>query len=199
MFEQVALAKVSASRHIASMTDAKPHPHELSKQYDYALEQLYLAEWPDAVPEYKNRHRCCLCRDRERDNDSRKMLEKVFPSYLFHLLVFAGAIPPRSKLLFCLLTGCWIGYCVLLGFVACITTFAFNMNLWCLLTENCQMPTGQRFNFTYSLKLIFTFLPTIVTVVFVQTYLRDLLQSRELRTLITSVKPDRILKPDRHW
>lgn len=77
-----AVTAAAVTSHLAVLKHERPQPEILSDQYDSELETLYVKEWPNAVPEYKNKHRCCH-RDPERDNDSRTILKKVFPPYLF--------------------------------------------------------------------------------------------------------------------
>ena len=193
------LAKTSVTFRTSGQKDVKPCHKGLSTQYDNALQTLYLAEWPNAVPQFENEHRCCCRRDLERDNDSRKMLKKIFPSYMFYLLTFAGAIPPQSKLLLCLVTGFWIGCCVFLGQIMLSGIIQFIIRLLCRLDENCQIPTDLKFGLTTLVSLLFFFFLAFLSIVLVHTSLRDLLQSRELRTLISSIGLHRIRALQRDW
>ena len=193
------LAKTSIPLRTNGLKDAKQCHEALSTQYDNALQKLYLVEWPNAVPQFRSKHRCCCRRDLERDNDSRKMLKKIFPSYMFYLLTFAGAIPPPSKLLLCFVTGLWIVCSGLgLGFMIAGTT-AFTISVSCRWNENCQIPTDIQFGFTTVVSLLFFFFLAFLSIVLVHTSLRDLLQSRELRTLISSIGLHRIRALQRDW
>ena len=193
-----ALAAGSVTSHIAGLKHARPQPKDLSTQYDSALERLYLAEWPDAVPKYKNEHGCCCRRDPERDRDSRDMLKTVFPPYLFCLLTFAGAIPPRHKPLLYFVTAFWIAFCAILSFAGVASGSSFIMNLFCLLDGHCQLDDTQ-LDLSLTISLLFFTISTFLLIVLVHTYLRDLLQSPELRTLISSVGPGRIRNPESYW
>ena len=198
---EVALTKVYALSQISALKDSKPHPKELSEQYDNALEESYLNYWPKAVPEYDNEHRCCCCcRDPERDNHSREVLQKIFPPYLFHFLTFAGAIPPRSKSLLYFFTGYWIFFGFFPGYIMLTSSSAFTIRLFCnFFDENCQVAGFTQFGFTAVISLFFFHVPALLSIVLVHTYLRDLLQSRELQTLISSIGADRMRKPEDYW
>lgn len=193
------LAKTSIPFRTSGLKDVKPCHKGLSTQYDNALQKLYLAEWPNAVPQFENKHRCCCSRDLERDNDSREMLKKIFPSYMFYSLTFAGAIPPQSKLLLCFVTGFWIVCSGFLGQIMIAAIPLFIVNSLCRLDENCQVPADGNFGFTTIISLLFFFLLTFFSIVLVHTSLRDLLQSRELRTLISSIGLHRIRALQRDW
>ena len=193
------LAKTSIPLRTSGLKDATPCHKGLSTQYDNTLQQLYLVEWPNAVPQFEGKHRCCCRRDLERDNDSRKMLKKIFPSYMFYLLTFAGAIPPPSKFLLFFVTVLWIVCSFFLGQIMMAGTTAFIITLSCRLNENCQVPAAGNFGFTTMISLLFFFLLSFLSIVLVHTSIRDLLQSRELRTLIASVGLHRIRALQRDW
>ena len=193
------LAKTSITLRTSGQEDVKPCHKGLSTQYDNALQTLYLAEWPNAVPQFENEHRCCCRRDLERDNESREMLKTIFPSYIFYSLTFAGAIPPKSKCLLCFVAGFWIVCCGVLVQIMNFGTAAFIVNLLCRLDENCLVPADGNFGFTTMISLLFFFLMTFLSIVLVHTSLRDLLQSRELRTLISSIGLHRIRALQRDW
>ena len=195
----VSLAKTSVPFGTRDLRDAKPWHKGLSTQYDKALQKLYLVQWPNAVPKFEGKHRCCCRRDMERDNDSRKMLQKIFPSWIFYLLTFAGAIPPQSKFLLWLVTGLWIGCSVFLGQIMFYCTIQFIIRLLCRLDENCQIPADVKFGFTTVVSLLFFFSLTFLSLVLVHTTLRDLLQSRELRTLLSIVGLHKIRALQRDW
>ena len=145
--------------------------------------------------------RCCH-RDPERDNDSWKILKKVFPPYLFYFLVFAGAIPHRNKPCFAVMATFWICFSCLLGFFAFISISTFAMNVRCNLDANCQTATsGSKSEWGYSMLIAFVFAvaANILSIALVHTYLRDLLQSHELQTLISSVRPGRIRETTHGW
>ena len=55
------------------------------------------------------------------------------------------------------------------------------------------------FGFTAVISLFFFHVPALLSIVLVHTYLRDLLQSRELQTLISSIGADRMRKPEDYW
>ena len=194
--------KVSVSSQIAGLKHERPQPEAITDQYDSKLEQIYLQEWPDAVPKYKNKHRNCCCRDPERDDDSREMLKKLFPPYVYYLLVFGGAIPPRSKACFYFVTAFWILLTSWLfwAFGAYVTSTI--LLLICRFDATCQTasPTTYRqIDFSALIALILSSIPVVMSIILVHTSLRDQLQSRELRTLIASDSIHRIRNPEGYW
>ena len=177
----------SLTPHIANAT---AQPSDLSTQYDSSLEQLYLEEWPGAVPKYTNNHRCC-CRDLERDQHSWETLKKVFPPFLFYLLVFAGAIPCPRKPCFYLVTIFWILLWSIHVFFSLNALSTTVVHVLCYFKANCQVAT-KVFGLTNLIAYVLGDGAFLMQIIFVHTFLRDLLQSRELQTLIFSVHPDRI-------
>lgn len=176
----------------------KPLAKTIRDQYDKALTRVYLREWPDAVPKFENQHRCCCRRDPERDHHAWETLKKVFPWYIFYLMVASGAIAPRSKAGLAAVTGIWCFYCLLLIYTATMTIFLIDKYALCLLGPNC-IPRDTTFSFTALIAMFLSDLSNILTIILVQVCGRKLLQSRELLTLIFSVDPARVRKPKWQW
>ena len=193
----------STSFAITHTNDKKPRTKSLSRQYDMALEKSYQDEWSNAIPKFKNEHLCCCCcccfRDIERDNDSREMMRKTFPSCLYYFAILAGAIPPPSTGPLLIVTGLWILCGAMLGFYLFVGVFTFDIALSCRFDATCQVPDNGKLSLTMQISLLFYFFPTLLSIVLVQTRLRHLLQSREVRTLISIVGPERIRTLRFHW
>ena len=193
---------VSVAGHVSTLKHAREQPKALTTQYDSELEQIYLQEWPDAVPEYKHKHLGCCRRDPQRDNDSRELLKKLFPPYMHYLLAFSGAIPPRSKACFYFVTSFWTLF-------ACALSLNFiNNTAWIMALLTCRFDAGcqtaalfsyRQVDFSASIAVALANLPAILSIVLVHTYLRDQLQSRELHTLVASASVDRIRNPEEYW
>ena len=189
--------QVAVLSHIAKLKHVRPQPEDINDQYDSALERLYLHEWPDAVPKYQNNHQCCR-RDPERDNDARKMLRKVLPKYVFIMFFFAGAIPANAKWKSVVVTTLWALYSCYMIYSMAMTAILFAQHALCFFDPNC-MPFDTSFSFTALIALFFSYLSHILTIIFINTSLRDLLQSREMQTLICCVHPARIREPKSYW
>ena len=194
--------KISVSSQVAGLKHERPQPKAITKQYDSELEQIYLQEWPDAVPKYKNKHRNCCCRDSERDDDSREILKKLFPPYVYCLLVFGGAIPPRSKACFYFVTALWILLTLWLCFAFLANVNGTIVLLICRFDATCQTAdhmTYRQVDFSVAIANILASIPAAIAIILVHTSLRDQLQSRELRTLIASDSIHRIRNPEGYW
>ena len=150
------------------------------------------------MPPHANEHRVCCRHDPERDNYAYQRLKEVFPKYMFYNIVGSGAIPPRSKAGFAILTGIWIFYSCYLIYKTTITTFLIVVQSRCLFDPNC-MPTDPTFSLTALIAMLIGDLSHLLSILLINTYLRDLLRSRELQTLLFSVGPYRIRKPTRYW
>lgn len=191
-------SEIAAACRAGDLKHVRPLAESIQDQYDNALVRVYLHEWPDAVPKFTNNHRCCCRRDSERDHHAWEILKEVFPRYIFVLMVASGAIAPRSKISLAVVTGIWGFYCLVLIYTATVTINLIDKYSLCLLGPNC-IPRDATFGYATFIASFFSDLSNIVTMILVQTYVRDLLQSRELLTLIFSVDPARIRKPKWHW
>ena len=191
-------SQLSIIKHISNLKHARPQAEPLSIQYDNALTQLYLHEWPDAVPKYKNNHRCCCRRDPKRDHDARHILKQVFPPYLYYILVMSGAVPPASMSLFGIVTLIWILWVIYLVCTVAMTIFIIFVHALCWWDPNC-ITKEENFSFTGLIAMLIGQVSNILFIIMVHTSLRDQLQSRELLTLVFSVGPGRIRKPQRYW
>ena len=188
----------SETSHIA---DLSSQSESLNQQYEDKLKQLYRAEWPDAVPEFSGKCHCCCCccRDPERDKHSWEKLKQAFPTCIFYLLVLAGAIPHQKKSCFCLLNTFWITFFVLfvcgtIGFVSILL-----LDLRCFLDDNCFLTDGSRFEFSARITLILEAGVDAISIIFILTFVRDVLQSQELQTLLSVVGPRRVSRPICRW
>lgn len=194
---------VTVTSYIAHLKRTKSQPKDLMTQYDDGLKQFYLLEWPDAVPHYKSKQRCCCCRDPERDKDARELLRRVLPSYIFYIFIFTGAIAPKSKVCDYLLRTllCLVAVIFALLYVGA-TTVALASVTCIYVDANCHVPQNGK-NDELELTMMFgtmDFMAASVIMVFlVCTYLRDQLRSPELRTLIASIGPERIGRPRYYW
>ena len=191
-------AAAAVTSHMADLKHTKSHPETLNTQYESALEKLYMEEFGDAVPEYEDT-RCCCC-NRKRDKDSWEMLQELFPPYLFYFLVFTGAIPQQRKPCFYMTAIFWSAYVCFIGIWIAASYLTFWSYVRCILDVNCEVSqTTARFDYS---SIVGTFLnnaSSILYVVFAHTYLRDLLQSRAMQTLICSIGTARIRKSTKCW
>ena len=71
------------------------------------------------------------------------------------------------------------------------------LHLKCQFDANCQVIS--KFDISRMIGFMLEMGSMMLSVLLIQTYVRDLLQSRELQTLICSVGPGRIRKPEHGW
>ena len=183
------------------MKHSKQQPKTLEDQYDSALERLYLKEWPDAVPKHENESCCSHCSmtcSSEWDSKSRKMFKKVFPSYIFYFLVFTGTLPARRKAchyiikIFWILFSCYYIFMMSIGFILLVVYINCYNNPSCL-------ATNQAYDMTSILASLSAAISNLAMVILSHTYLRERIQSHEMRTLIASISPGRAGRPTSYW
>ena len=204
---------LAVSSHIARLKYEKPQPKDLSTQYDEELKQLYLMEWSDAVPQYHSEQLhyycqscCCCCQacyrccDPEREKDTRELFKRVFPSFIFHFLVFTGALPAGSKKCNNFVRVFWhiiAGFCLVkfsFSILACVERFGCGF-----IEANCVNHVKPKLGVTFWISFLAFDLSIAITAYLVPTYLRSQFQSRELQTLISRIGPARVGFPTCCW
>ena len=188
----------AATSHIAKLKHTKSYAKTLNTQYENALEQLYMKEFGGVVAEYE--HTGCCHRNQQRDEDSRKMLQEIFPPYLFYFLLFTGTIPQRRKAYSILTVAFWSLYLCFTGIFVAASVLTFLTWVRCHVDVNCEVSQAiARFDYASLSAFLLSNASFILAIIFAHTKLRDLLQSRAMMALISSVGTARIRKSTKCW
>ena len=188
----------AATSEMSGLKHSKMRPESLEEQYEDELKQLYLKEWPDGVRKYQRKQPCCCCRDPERDEDTKELLQRILPFYAFYTLIFTGAISSGSKAFDYIINAFWHVFAVLHVLSTLLIISVFFLNLECMVSTNCKL-MSTKLESTMMLGRCVTQASLAVATYLVPTSLRDQLRSREMHTLLSSIDPSRVGRPRWRW